>query len=298
MTDRALTTLRTSPTFLSPTKGGSVETALVLPGGGARTLFASGVILGANLEPEQVSRVYALSTAAPIAAYFAANQIRDTGPKWFSRLLASQFLNWWRLLRFQRPANVCAFIHKGCADLKVEAIPEGKLFVNTLRLRDGATVSHTVTADNAHDVLIATCSFPIVSAPHPLGNDLHMDGGTEETFPVLTAHKLGARKIIAIANRPASYRMEPYGFLSRWMSFPRWPHARAALSRRAKRTTETLAFLRDPPPGTRVLLIQPEADLPAGRLTLDPKVVLETFGLGLEVGRRNRRRLQRFLLEP
>lgn len=271
------------------------HTALVLPGGGSRTFYLSGVLIGLGLKPEQVMQVYALSTSAPIAAYFVTGQIEETGPAWIDQLISGGFLNWWRLLRFKKPADIYTFVHRGCASLAVDAIPRGKLFVNTLRLRDGATVCHCVTSTNARDVLTATCSFPIVSTPYELFGELHMDGGTEETFPVLTAHANGASKILAIANRPPSYIMKPYGALSRFLSFPRWPEARAALGRRAKRTEETRFFLLDPPPKTHILLIEPEEELPAQRLTIDKDLILRTFDLGIERGERYKHRLQEFL---
>ena len=270
-------------------------TALVLPGGGSRTFYLSGVLNGAGLYPEDVSAVYALSTAAPIAAYFATGQIGQTGPAWIEALVASKFLNWWRLLRFQRPGDVQAFIHQGCATLDTTLLPAGKLFVSTLRLHDGETVCHEATKENVRDLLVATCSFPVVTAPHTLNGELHMDGGAEETFPVLTAYLRGAHRIIAIANRPASYQMKPYGAFARLLTFPRWPHARAALGRRATRLAETRAFLDHPPSDVRVLLIQPDTDLPAGRLTLDPKLVCETYALGLEMGKRCSEAIHDFL---
>jgi predicted patatin/cPLA2 family phospholipase len=271
------------------------ETALVLPGGGSRTFYLSGVLNGAGLYPEDVTAIYALSTAAPIAAYFATGQIGETGPAWIEALIASKFLSWWRLLRFQRPGDAHAFIHQGCASLDVRLLPADKLFVSTLRLYDGATVCHAATSENVRDLLVATCSFPIVTTPHELNGEPHMDGGAEETFPVLTAYQRGARRIIAIANRPASYQMKPYGMFARLLTFPRWPGARAALGRRATRLAETRAFLDDPPRNTRVLLIQPEADLPAGRLTLDPKPIYETYARGLEMGTRYSEVIQNFL---
>lgn len=271
------------------------ETALVLPGGGSRTFYLSGVLNGAGLYPEDVSAIYALSTAAPIAAYFATGQVGETGPTWIEALAAAKFLDWWRLLRLRRPADVQAFIHQGCASLDVQHLPAGKLFVSTLRLQDGETICHEATKENVRDLLVATCSFPVVTVPHQLNGELHMDGGAEETFPVLTAYLRGAQRIIAIANRPASYRMKPYGALARVLTFPRWPHARAALGRRAARLAETQAFLDRPPDDVRVLLIRPEVDLPAGRLTLDPKLICQTYELGLEMGKRSRKTIQDFV---
>ena len=268
--------------------------ALVLPGGGSRTFYLSGVLTGAGLRPQDVSSVYALSTAAPLAAYFVTGQMAEAGPVWMERLVASKFLDWSRLLLLRHPADVQAFIHKGCASLDAGAVPQKTLYVSTLRLRDGVTVCHEATAGNVRDLLAATCSFPIVAPAHTFNGDFHMDGGTEETFPVLTAHKRGARKIIAIATRPASYRMEPYGWFARLMTFPRWQQARAALSRRALRFAETRAFLDHPPEGTDLLLIQPEQDLPAGRLTTDPDLIRKTFDLGVVAGEQHRRLFSRF----
>lgn len=274
-----------------------METALVLPGGGSRTVYVSGVIIGSGLRPEQVSGVYALSSGAPVGAYFVTGQIEETGRSWIEDVATSRFLEWSRLLRLRRPGDVRALIKNGCRTLKLHAIPPAKLYVSTMRLHDGRTVYHELTPKNAREILEATCSLPVITAPRMIDGQPHVDGGVEETFPVLAAHKFGSKKILAIGNRPRTYRMEPYGRLACWLTFPQAVHARQALGRRADRLAEARGFMQNPPPDTQVLLIEPDEDLPANRLTHDTSLVRKTFDLGVAMGRKQRQRVQDFVAD-
>lgn len=272
-----------------------MRTALVLPGGGSRSVFVSGVVIGSGLRPEQVSSVYALSSSGAIAAYFVIGQIQETGPAWIDQLKASRFLAWSRLLRLRHPGEVHRLIGYGCRTLKVEAIPPEKLYVSTMRLYDGRTMYHKVTPQNAHEVLEATCSYPILTTPRVIDGQRHVDGGVEDTFPVLKAYVEGSSKILAIGNRPKAYQMEPYGRLACWLTFPLSPLARRALGRRASLLEETQKFIDNPPSDARVLHLSPDKELPATRFTTDETLIRKTFDLGLEMGKKNMRRIQDFV---
>lgn len=270
-------------------------TALVFPGGGSRTVYVSGVIIGSGLRPEQVSSVFALSSSGLVAAYFVTGQIQETGPAWIKQLVASKFLDWWRLLRLRHPGEVCRLIGDGCKTLKVDAIPPAKLFLSTLRLYDGQTMYHEVTPQNAHEILEATCSIPVITTPRLIDGQRHVDGGVWDTFPVLEAYVSGSNKILAISNRPSTYRMEAYGRLACRLIFPVSRPARLALARRASRLAETQRFMGDPPSDAHVLLLGPDEELPASRLTLDRDRIRKTFELGIAMGKKHKQRVQDFV---
>jgi predicted patatin/cPLA2 family phospholipase len=261
-------------------------------------MFQVGVLMGAELKPQQFSKMYSLSSGGPVVTFFATGQLEEARRLWIEENATSGFVDWNRLLDFERPCSTRALIEHGCRTLNYTAIPRGKVHISTLRLCDGATIYHELSSHNAQSVLRASCALPWLTEPELLDGDLHVDGGVEYTFPVYRALMARHSKILAIDNRPPDFDMLPYTWPQRLAIFPSHPNARAALGRRAKRYAEAHSFLRGRTHGTDTLSVRPDETLPVSRLTTDLRAVERTFHIGLEYGRANKRRLHRFLELP
>jgi len=280
---------------------GQPRPGLVISGGGARLVFQIGVLLGAEIAPDQFGAMYALSSGGPVLAYFAAGQIHHAKRLWVDTAGTDGFIDWRRLFVLAHPGDTRILIDQGCASLHTHAIPRSRVFIGTLRVRDGHTIYHDLgskSRSGIEQILRATCALPLLTEPEIIDGDEHVDGGVEYTFPVYEALVSGCHKILAIGNQPPTYRMKPFGRLQSLALFPHSQPARHAIRRRARRYTEACAFLAErQTSGTRSLYLQPDVTLPAERLTTDRQRIRQTFELGLELGRRRKQDIHCFLDE-
>ena len=274
------------------------KSALLLPGGGMRNAYISGLLSGLSIQPSQFDFVFACSSAAETAAFFIANQIALTGRIWIDELTSPNVFSYRRMLRGMRPADIDYVVEHCCRALNREALLASptKLIVSIFNLHKGKTEFVVLTSDNFTRVMKATCAFPMLAPSVDFGNgNIYVDGGVEEIFAFDEAYRVGCRKFLVLMNWPLESVIESYHALASFVAFPWSPEARRALRNRAERIQRTLVFIRRPPPDVLLEFLAPPAHLPADRFCRDRQLVQQTYAVGFTQGEQEHKRIHEFL---
>lgn len=176
-------------------------------------------------------------------------------------------------------------------------------WVGVTRVRDGQVVYARPEGDNLAEILKASSAMPLVyrsvislpgvrieagDAEPSREDDTYVDGGLGEPIPVREAVRRGARKILVIRSRPASYRMNPkkkHRLMG--MSLRHYPPLRKCLRERAERYNATLDYMRSPDraaEGIAIIEVNPPESFESSRTTRDLEVLDRDYARGLEAG--------------
>ncbi len=122
------------------------------------------------------------------------------------------------------------------------------------------------------DALKGSCALPgLYRGRVVLDGEVVVDGGVSDPIPVEEAYRRGARRIVVVRSRPASF-VKQNGWSSRlsaaWMSGA--PAVAAAMMRTAAQYQRAVAFLQAPPADCHVLHVAPTEPMRTSRTTTDP----------------------------
>lgn len=131
------------------------------------------------------------------------------------------------------------------------------------------------------EIFRASASMPLVSRPVVLDRKEYLDGGIADSVPLLFMEGKGFEKNVVVLTRPRAYRKKKSAALPLVSAkYKKYPALQAAMARRHEVYNETLALLEEREREGRVLILAPEADLPAGRTERDPEKLRLCHALG------------------
>lgn len=277
--------------------------ALVGQGGGMRNAFASGVFEGAQLDPTVFDACFATSSFSTTAALFLSGLNGLTKDIWINQLTKKNIfsLMYNPLVRRRRPADVHELIANVQQYLDKKALnPDLKLIVTVARLKDGTTHYIEVTPTNALSVFRAACALPIIAKPQKIddpayGEDIFIDGGVSDTFPVQEVYNRGYRRILIVSNRPFGAELRPAGPFMQRLAAPFYPETRQAIERRHIQYKKAWDFIRNPPKDVSLIVLSPPEELPCSRLDRSPKRVAQTYDIGVSVGAKQAKEIKDIL---
>lgn len=266
-------------------------TTLVVEGGAARATYASGVAMAlqrAGLVPDAI---YGTSAGAAIAAWYAAGQA-EQGTKTWDAITDRNLLSWRRAL-VGRPVIDFARLYgdyyprvfgMDVARLRAAPFPA---FATLTEAETGRT--EHVDLRHAEDplrVLHATSALPLVSeSPVTIGGRQFVDGGVTDPIPVAKAIADGRRDLIVILNRPRGPRAPESAAVVRLVA-RRFPALREHVAKHHAYHQAAIALAESPPPGVRVRIVRPAADLGVSRLTRDVAKLRASVEKGRQDGAR------------
>ncbi len=174
---------------------------LSLSGGGARGIAHLGVIkalLENGIEPDFIAGT---SAGAIVGALYAAGHDPD------SMLEFVEDASIWRVFKVSMPVNGLARLTY-LRERLAQFIPEDRfealrhpLFITATNLVAGT--SEVFDRGPLFDVIVASCSIPLVFKPVQLNGAYYVDGGLLENMPVRPLEKAGAEIIIGVNVMPA-----------------------------------------------------------------------------------------------
>lgn len=262
---------------------------LVIEGGAARACYASGVaesLQKAGLVPDAI---YGTSAGGAIGAWYAARQAHVGCATWEhtpDRALLSYrraLLGRGHVLDFRRLYGEMYpnFFKMDVAALRASPYP---VHVTVTDADTAETLYPDLrAAEDPFLLLHATSAIPLVSeSPVRWGERRVLDGGVTEPVPVAKAIEDGRKDILVISNRPRGLRRPESPIVVALMA-REFPALRDAARTRHARYNEALRLAEDPPPGVRVRLVRPSADLGVSRLTRDLRLLRKA----IDVGRRD-----------
>ncbi len=164
-----------------------------------------------------------------------------------------------------------------------DAIP---VYAAITHVESGSAHYMRVTAENVHDLMVATCAIPLAYRDQPLINgERYVDGGVADSIPVRQAYNMGARDITVVLSRPRGYRKKPTS--SQWMMERLIGHNSSnsqllsAMLFRSDEYNASLDFIDNPPADCIVRVIAPPPEFNVSRLTMS----LDKLNAGYEMGK-------------
>ncbi len=277
--------------------------AIVVEGGGLRGAFAVGVLaeLAEHLR-RPATHVFATSSGAPNAAYFATGQIADGVRIWEQRTHGSQLVDYLNLVR---PAPV----------MKIDdlvAVFRDEIPLDATRLRASATQLHIcvtnvesgagelvrATPDNVFSLLQAAMAIPVAyGRVVPVGEGRYIDGGFRAPLAIREALALRPERVLAILTKPRGHRRK-HNRVGGWLqgrSYPEFPQLRAAIREKWSHYNATMDLIDELEQRGELLALRPPGELPLTRLSRSRERIHAAIELGREVVRRRVTELREYL---
>ncbi|HPJ39294.1 MAG TPA: patatin family protein [Spirochaetota bacterium] len=272
-----------------------MKTALIVEGGGMRGIYAAGV-LDAFMEEkyDPFDMYFGVSAGACNLASHLAGQHRRNYRIYTELMVQREFINFkrflfrghwmdldwlWETLEQVNPLDTTTAISN--------ISKKKKQFLVTVTSADsGLPLYLTPGADNLNDYLKASSALPVLYRNMIEVEGRHVvDGGVGDPIPVIEAYKRGARKIMVIRTREASYRKRN-DMETRLSSLlmKKYPALKEAIRYRPVQYNRAVQFLEHPPKDVEVLHVAPDT-METGRLTRSLKSLNADYERGRIRGR-------------
>lgn len=271
---------------------------MVIEGGGMRNAAIAAFLQRLDelgFDRKRVKAIWASSSAAVTAALYIAGQAREAVRMYSTELIKPEVFDWWRVLQLRRPANIHYMVERACSLLDMVAFGEAdtKLVVNVLDLEGGKIHYLEVRPENICDLLEACCAIPLLAKAV---KGRLVDGGVAVPMPLLPAYwEEGPADYIVLSNKPPGYDVPSDWYLRARLLLPFRLAACRTVQRASSYYRAWRQFVRNPPDGARVLVIQPDAELPCTRFDRSPERVEAAISVGWQLADENGERLMAFL---
>jgi predicted patatin/cPLA2 family phospholipase len=143
------------------------------------------------------------------------------------------------------------------------------------------------TRDDLEEMLKASSALPFLYRGwNEIRGRRVTDGGVADSLPVREAHRRGARRIMVLRSKPASFVRE-HGIEARMfaLAFRKHPGLVRAMNGRATAYNDAVRFIGNPPPDTEIVQVAPPPDLAIKRTTQDRELLEKAYRVGCERGR-------------
>jgi predicted patatin/cPLA2 family phospholipase len=268
--------------------------AVVVEGGAMRGIFSVGVLdvfLERGFDPFDLA-IGASAGACNLASHVARQAGRNRRT-YFDLMTRREFIDI-RRAALGRSAIDLDWLWDALAardPLDVDAIGRSsvELVVVATSARSGEPVYLRPSAGAMYDALKGSCALPaLYRGTVSVEGEPLVDGGVSDPIPVEEAYRRGARRILVIRTRPASY-VKTNGWSSRLTAalMPQTPTGRvvaAAMLRTAERYQRAVRLLHAPPADCQVLHVAPTIPMRTSRTTRDPRALEHDYAHGRAMG--------------
>jgi predicted patatin/cPLA2 family phospholipase len=158
----------------------------------------------------------------------------------------------------------------------------GLFVVGLTDVESGKAVYQETDAENLETVLKASSAMPILYRGFPrVGGRPTADGGLADPLPVAAAIERGARRIMVLRSRPASYikRENLSQALLQW-KLKSYPDLCRTMAGRVGRYNQAVALIRHPPAGVAIQEVCPPEKFRPARLGRNKAVLVEGYRQG------------------
>lgn len=171
-------------------------------------------------------------------------------------------------------------------DKQVLAADQRPFFLGVTRRDTGAAEYLTPTPDTLAETMKASSAVPIAyRSGVKLGHHTYVDGGVSDAIPVAEAIKRGARRIMILRSRPASYRKSAPAIPALMKPLLKDAPALIPLMQtRHIRYNQTLDLIASPPSGVQIMQICPPEGFSMKRLGNKAADVEAAYQLGYQAG--------------
>lgn len=261
---------------------------IVIEGGGLRGAFAVGALAELDgLLERPASHVFATSSGAPNAAYYATGQIGDGVRIWEQHTHGSQLIDFRNLLRTDPVMKIDDLVAVFRREVELDAtrldVGGPALHIALTDVESGANRVVRATPDNIFALLTAAMAIPIAYGKVvPVERGLYIDGGFGAPVAVREALSLDLDKIIVVLTKPRGHRRKR-NTLGAWLqgrSYASYPLARAAIREKWRNYNATMDLLDAHERAGRLVVVRPADELPASRLSRSREHIVSSIDLG------------------
>lgn len=137
------------------------------------------------------------------------------------------------------------------------------------------------------DALKGSCALPVLYRKTVyVGGAAIVDGGVSDPVPAETAYRRGARRIVVVRSRPASFfKVDSWSDRLTALMLYRAPAVMRAVRLTAQRYRRAVEFMQNPPSDCRVIQIAPEGALATSRMSQAVSGLRQDYELGQRLGR-------------
>ena len=262
-----------------------MKLSLVIEGGGLRGSFAIGALSElARLLPVRPAHVYATSSGAPNAAYFATGQLREGLRIWEERTHGAQLVDYRKLLGAGPVLKVDELVDVFRRDIRLDV---GALERSPSRLHIAVTEAETgdlevldATPDNIFELLAAAMAVPFAYGKLvSVAGRRYFDGGFRAPVAIREALARAPDKIIVILTKPRGHRRKQR-HVSEWLQCRTFPNARDAIRSKWRHYNQTMELLDELEASGDIAIVRPPGELPAGRLSRSRRRIVDSIALG------------------
>jgi predicted patatin/cPLA2 family phospholipase len=273
------------------------KSALVVEGGGMRSIFAAGVLHAfgkVGFDPFDLY-IGVSAGACHLASHLAGQNDRNFDIT-LRYSLTSKFINHWRFLRGGHLMDLDWMWKQTITNYRLNLT----YLFNKLRAqkKDYIIVATSMDTGNALYLLPDENTlehFLKVSSSLPVfyrnilevNGEKATDGGIADAIPVREAYRRGATDITVIRSRPSDY-VKKQSQLTFILSiyFRKYPRLVEKFKQRSRNYMAAVDFIHHPPEGVRITELAPPNNVDIGRTTQNETVLRATYQIGIDYGNR------------
>lgn len=270
----------------------SIKTALIVEGGAMRSIFSAGVLDGFCTQKFNPFDFYlGVSAGAYNLVTYLSGMPQKSLEIYHNFATNKEFISYTRFLRGGHLIDLdwienIAFAHSHIDINRV--YQHGKpLYVCMTDVGTGKAVYINTNHDNIQNVIKASAALPVFYREFPMVDGrLMTDGGVANGIPVAEAIRMGARLIMVIRSRHKQYmKTDTLGHkLIRW-KLKNHTELVATMCNRIKTHRESIALMRNPPDGIKILEICPPDEFYIGLFNRNRNHLLKGYQLGMEASK-------------
>jgi predicted patatin/cPLA2 family phospholipase len=272
--------------------------ALVVEGGGMRTIFAAGVLDSFHENNFDPFTLYLGVSAGSLslASHLAGQYLRNY--RVFMHCATSgAFISSWNYLRGGHYINLDWLTTKCLKQHPLDILStmrnltdNGKKFIVVCtNTETGQPDYFYPNANNIFNILTGSCCIPLLYRnPVYLSGIRVIDGGIGDPMPVRKAYLEGATDIVIIRSRIRSYR-ETKDSLEIKLGcyiYRQHPKLKQAILNLASSYNDSIGFIENPPPGVTTFQIAPLQQLKSSIASTNTKTLEHDYLLSKELGKK------------
>ncbi len=274
----------------------NVKSALIVEGGGMRSIFAAGVLHAfgrAGFDPFDLY-IGVSAGACHLASHLASQNDRNFDIT-LRYSITSQFINPWRFLKGGHLMDLDWMweqtIHNYRLNLahlfnKLRSQKKEYIIVAT-SMETGEALYLRPDENTLEHYLKVSSSLPILYRNIlEVNGEKATDGGIADALPVREAYLRGAKNITVIRSRSADYDKKESMIILAIFSlyFRKYPRLVEKFKKRADSYNASVEFIHNPPEGVRITSIAPPANVALSRTTKNEKSLRTAYETGIDCG--------------
>ena len=268
--------------------------ALVIEGGGFKSVFSAGVLDAFLINRFNPFDIYiGVSSGAMSLSYFISGQYKTYFSLSKEVSVSTDFLSYRHAFSEQGYMDL-KFLTKYAQEnnpLELQKIKEStnnkKFYVVATNLDDGKAVYLEPNKQNIYKCLRATSSLPFFTKGKCKINGIDlMDGGWSDSIPVKSASDFGANKIVVIRPHPLNYEINELSYLGLIAGYW-WKNnlkVRDIFFKEHIHYNESVNFLKRKHKNIEILQICPDDFLKSSVIGTSKEDLIQDYHCGLEKG--------------